>query len=642
MEARSVKNCTNDQEANGEDLDSSSSTTLALVTPSGAESDLENEEVNVELVSNIREKRMKIIGMRRNSARVTSKSDTNTFSPCARLALVSAVEFSSLTRKTETLANIKKTPVDVEEPLINDHQLNCRDRISDLKSSDEPPKVESESRLKPQTRRKQDPGSKKLLVPVDRKHSPVYGNVMVNNFRDPLTSSSTMKLEDDQRTQCNETYTKNALRMKHLLGLPKAFRWVRYEWFYSPIDRVIFQESNEFEACLKEGFPNLKARKLRRVEWVKIRRMIGKPRRLSSSLLEMERNDLADRREQIRQIQKRNILKAVKIRQSTFDCCPTGFGLPDEVPMQLMIGTEVTAILRKSPEGLFTGKVSGIDLSDNTYRISFNRPILGCKSIPDVEVMPDNPPDTLNVSSVSIKLSRQFADKGSFLGLSASRFPIDGTIGGFPAQLLYLIFRLRKRLTAKGDQVEKLKELNVEAEKLFAYNQNYPKEFVLRYALCVSLLDKLNEELSLYFDAIHHHFDTILDVKDPRNMSMVLSKQVFEKSNEEAEILLSCLSSQRGELRNKRIPHLITLLTSLMLQLKTLSVDDGKRNVVETKKSIKTTTECINASLMRANVNYFENKIEIPVNRISAGLCCMKHSDNVATEQHQMKRKTCS
>ncbi|CAL8093821.1 unnamed protein product [Orchesella dallaii] len=419
MEARSVKNCTNDQEANGEDLDSSSSTTLALVTPSGAESDLENEEVNVELVSNIREKRMKIIGMRRNSARVTSKSDTNTFSPCARLALVSAVEFSSLTRKTETLANIKKTPVDVEEPLINDHQLNCRDRISDLKSSDEPPKVESESRLKPQTRRKQDPGSKKLLVPVDRKHSPVYGNVMVNNFRDPLTSSSTMKLEDDQRTQCNETYTKNALRMKHLLGLPKAFRWVRYEWFYSPIDRVIFQESNEFEACLKEGFPNLKARKLRRVEWVKIRRMIGKPRRLSSSLLEMERNDLADRREQIRQIQKRNILKAVKIRQSTFDCCPTGFGLPDEVPMQLMIGTEVTAILR-------------------------------CKSIPDVEVMPDNPPDTLNVSSVSIKLSRQFADKGSFLGLSASRFPIDGTIGGFPAQLLYLIFRLRKRLTAKG------------------------------------------------------------------------------------------------------------------------------------------------------------------------------------------------
>lgn len=45
--------------------------------------------------------------------------------------------------------------------------------------------------------------------------------------------------------------------------------------FYRPL----FEGDNDFCVCLKESFPNLKTRKLTRVEWGKIRRLMGKPRR---------------------------------------------------------------------------------------------------------------------------------------------------------------------------------------------------------------------------------------------------------------------------------------------------------------------------------------------------------------------------
>lgn len=43
--------------------------------------------------------------------------------------------------------------------------------------------------------------------------------------------------------------------------------------------RPLFEGDNDFCVCLKESFPNLKTRKLTRVEWGKIRRLMGKPRR---------------------------------------------------------------------------------------------------------------------------------------------------------------------------------------------------------------------------------------------------------------------------------------------------------------------------------------------------------------------------
>ncbi len=58
-----------------------------------------------------------------------------------------------------------------------------------------------------------------------------------------------------------------------------SIRNVFYLIFFS---RPLFEGDNEFCLCLKESFPNLKTRKLTRVEWGTIRRLMGKPRRYAA------------------------------------------------------------------------------------------------------------------------------------------------------------------------------------------------------------------------------------------------------------------------------------------------------------------------------------------------------------------------
>ncbi|ODM93863.1 Protein lin-9 [Orchesella cincta] len=463
------------------------------------------------------------------------------------------------------------------------------------------------------------------------------------------TSTALQEVRPLAQTGCLDidirTYKRDAERLKNFILLPRAYLWLCHEWFYSPIDRVIFKEPNDFEACLNEYFPNLKARKLRRVEWVEIRRIMGKPRRLSPAFLENERRDVAKRRELFRHIQQKRIPSQTDHND-----------LPDEIPMHLVVGTKVTAILRgSSSDGLFTGQVSGINVSNHTYRIFFDRATLGRKSVLDYEVMPDDPPDTLSVSSMGVKLSRtsveraigtysssgqQLSKSFSAGGFQSSRFSKDTTkitIGGFPAHLLYSIVRLKKLLGAKCDQTQKLKQLNVEAEKLFSYDKRYPKDLVFRYSTCISFMDKLNTELSMHCDAIYHHLSMIANEKATNQpLQLILPKQVSENSFKEAEMIVSSLSTKLRTGSNKRIVNLVTSFASLMLQLKMLSA--AERNHFETK-SIVDTVESIKASLMGSNVKYFQNRIEIPVNRIRAGLCRVKHSKTGGASQLKRKRR---
>lgn len=56
------------------------------------------------------------------------------------------------------------------------------------------------------------------------------------------------------------------------------------KWSLFSFSRPLFEGDNEFCLCLKESFPNLKTRKLTRVEWGTIRRLMGKPRRYAAKL----------------------------------------------------------------------------------------------------------------------------------------------------------------------------------------------------------------------------------------------------------------------------------------------------------------------------------------------------------------------
>ncbi|XP_039301366.1 protein lin-9 homolog [Nilaparvata lugens] len=47
---------------------------------------------------------------------------------------------------------------------------------------------------------------------------------------------------------------KIGMRLRNLLKLPKAHKWVCYEWFFSNIDKTLFGGDNDFTICLKETF----------------------------------------------------------------------------------------------------------------------------------------------------------------------------------------------------------------------------------------------------------------------------------------------------------------------------------------------------------------------------------------------------
>lgn len=82
---------------------------------------------------------------------------------------------------------------------------------------------------------------------------------------------------------------------------------------------------------------------------------------------------------------KRNKMRMVQQRKiSDLSSC---IELPKDIPLQLVIGSKVTARLRKPQDGLFTGSIDAVDTSNNTYRITFERPGLGTHSIPDYEVL---------------------------------------------------------------------------------------------------------------------------------------------------------------------------------------------------------------------------------------------------------------
>lgn len=88
----------------------------------------------------------------------------------------------------------------------------------------------------------------------------------------------------------------NVNRLKNVLKLSKARRFAYCEFFYSPVDAQIFCSENEFLSLVKENLPNLRTKKLRKSEWRVIRRLIGKPRRLSVNFLKEERRTLEEKR----------------------------------------------------------------------------------------------------------------------------------------------------------------------------------------------------------------------------------------------------------------------------------------------------------------------------------------------------------
>lgn len=306
------------------------------------------------------------------------------------------------------------------------------------------------------------------------------------------------------------------LRLRNLLKLPKAHKWVSYEWFYSYIDKPLLLGENDFQVCLKESFPQLKTKQLTRTEWSKIRKLMGKPRRSSPAFFEEERRELERRRQKIRLLQSRKSGDISFVRD-----------LPKDIPLTLPVGTKVTARLRYPQDGIFTGTIEAIYSMSSEYRICFDRPGLGTHSVPDYEVLVTEPVETIPLSNItqnfrqkinglcyvpsplasSAKFNRSdpllgaaggvVLDTMSQLKMKNLILPKD-TIGGFQLRLLELVVRARKTIAAKQMKLSRLKSMNTEAEQYKSYNEPFPEDYQQRYASIVISMEKLNKDNQQY------------------------------------------------------------------------------------------------------------------------------------------------
>ncbi|XP_034383965.1 protein lin-9 homolog [Cyclopterus lumpus] len=426
---------------------------------------------------------------------------------------------------------------------------------------------------------------------------------------------------------------KIGLRLRNLLKLPKAHKWCIYEWFYSNIDRPLFEGDNEFCLCLKESFPNLKTRKLTRVEWGTIRRLMGKPRRCSSAFFAEERTALRQKRQKMRLLQQRKLSDVSNCKD-----------LPDEIPLPLIIGTKVTARLRGIHDGLFTGQIDAVDTSAATYRVTFDRSGLGTHTVPDYEVLSNEPNETMPISAFAQKhrISRYMQnvmtpprgpypsattpilmDSDPLINQSPWRNKLSGaegdTLGGFPVKFLVQVTRLSKILMIKKDHIKNLKEMNTEAEKLKSYSKPIDLDFQKRYATTVLELEQLNKDLNKVLHEVQQFCCDLAPDQGmvPADHPTELRRRCEDESQQMVQ-LSNSLKDGQPSVTNPSLTHLISRLTALLLQIKCLA-DGGDLNSFEFK-SLTDSLNDIKASIDPSNLSCFQNNVEIHVAHIQSGL----------------------
>ncbi|XP_014672166.1 PREDICTED: protein lin-9 homolog [Priapulus caudatus] len=382
-------------------------------------------------------------------------------------------------------------------------------------------------------------------------------------------------------------------RLRNILKLPKAHRWVCHEWFYASIDNVLLASENEFQQCLKDMLPHLKTCQLTRVEWCKIRRYLGKPRRCSQAFFREEVQSLHERRDRVRLLQQNKALDAKMFKD-----------MPSEIPLPLHIGTLVTARLRKPQDGLFTGVIDAVDTQNATYRITFDRPGLGIRYVPDFEVLSNEAHDTVPLAS--------YVDRHPPARLIFSSPPPP-----LPTDLPILT-RLMKILRVKKEHIERLKELNCEAEKMKSLHDALTEDFKKKYAQVVLDLEQLNLDLNEHMLGIQQYCREIAPehgIVEPLAGPLASRRRCVGDAE---EMVRRC--SGEYAVTADATTRLVMRLTALMMQIQSLS--QHELSSFDFNSMSNSLTE-IKETLEPANHRVFQDHVEIHINHIQSGLSQM-------------------
>ncbi|GAB0092706.1 protein lin-9 homolog [Sergentomyia squamirostris] len=440
------------------------------------------------------------------------------------------------------------------------------------------------------------------------------------------------------------------MRLRNLLKLPKAHKFVSYEWFYSTIDRPLFDGPNDFEVCLKEAFPQLVTRTMSRIEWTRIRRMMGKPRRCSQAFFDEERRELERKRQKLRLLQTRKMGDVSFVRD-----------LPASVPLPLAVGTSVTARLRTPQDGLFTGSVAAIDSHYHSYRITFERPGLGTHTIPDYEIISNTLPETIPLTT----LTKNFRQKANLpknfvasplncltsLGkhdpmLSVDVFshltkkenftyPTENHLNGYPVKLLELMVRTKKLIAMKQNKLNRLQGINSEVAIHKSYDEPITEETQRIYANLVVNLEKINRNIQNNLNLIQTYTPQIS--KQPQILSMLTPSYLREKCREMGNQTVQT-NNHTGMVSDSNVVKLISDLATIMWVASSLPNTEQYTNVLRVLEGCLEETK---NRLSPENVDVFHKSVMVHIHQIKMGLGQLASQTGVKpSTPHQHHQRT--
>jgi hypothetical protein len=304
-----------------------------------------------------------------------------------------------------------------------------------------------------------------------------------------------------------------AQSLRNLLRLPQAQRHVLYEFFYSDIDSALFEDGlDDFIWCMNEmatelAKPNIRKHKLTKIHYREIRRNLGRPRRFSEAFLNEERFSLNQRREKVRVVQGNNgvpvgvkVENDEKITNSYLDA-DHWRDIPKKVPGLITVGTRVDAVvfsnnasesllsvsdnsidsgLTKIHTGLYTGTISAVDTMTRSYRVTFDKDVLGTRSVLDTDLRVCRKADLpiIDISSQIDKLKQNSAKtptNNDFLPNSdpknsdpkkPSYLPMESILQGYTVRYLTAIHRYSELLNKKQNLLKALQEKNSHAKAM--------------------------------------------------------------------------------------------------------------------------------------------------------------------------------
>ncbi|XP_049300697.1 protein lin-9 homolog [Anopheles funestus] len=425
-------------------------------------------------------------------------------------------------------------------------------------------------------------------------------------------------------------------KFRNFIVLSKAHRFCYYEFFYSDIDRNLFGSPSEFEQLVRSNYPQLKTNNLTRAEWRKVRASFGKPRLFSPAFLMEERLELARKREKIRILQS-NSLGDISFIE----------GLPNSISKQISPGTKVTAKLRAPYDGMYNGTVEGYAYEARSYRITFDRPGLGTRLVPDYEVFSMEKSDTIKLNSITKDYRVAYQNASFYLAspkskpTSAGGDPLLGSdigqklntsgrkvffpkenIGGYPVKYLELIVRTKKTLSAKQMKLLRLQNITSEAQIYKSYDNPLPEEFRKRYAMLIVAIDKLNRDLADQLNQLREYVGSL--THDPEMLAMITPSHYREQSREKAAQIFE--KNNKGHVKNDHIVNLIKHLTTIMYLASNVSKNEkDELSIMALKGAIVETRELLEPG----NVTAFNRNVAHPMSYID---CQPSSSKSLKTE----------